>query len=169
MSRQSRGGSGSSKGKAGGIAAVAVLLLAALWWGRDEAPQSASALVAEKPGSGPAGAAPAGRDPAAEAFARGARGEWMHVEGVVDRLLADDNDGSRHQRFILRTSERHTVLVAHNIDLAPRLEGLREGEVLSLRGEYEWNDRGGLIHWTHHDPQRRLRGGYIDRQGRRYE
>ena len=93
----------------------------------------------------------------------------MVISGSVDRTLSDDNDGSRHQRFILRTSSRHTVLVAHNIDLAPRLEGLREGEVLRLRGEYQWNERGGVLHWTHHDPQGRLEGGYIERQGRRYQ
>lgn len=93
----------------------------------------------------------------------------MSVQGEVDRLLADDNQGSRHQRFIIRTASGHTLLVAHNIDLAPRLEQLREGEALRLHGEYVWNDRGGVIHWTHHDPQGRRDGGYIDRMGRRYQ
>jgi hypothetical protein len=40
--------------------------------------------------------------------------------GVVAKVLPDDNKGSRHQRFILRLSTGHTILIAHNIDLAPK-------------------------------------------------
>ncbi len=111
----------------------------------------------------------AASDPAAEAFDRRANGILMTVKGEVERILADDRDGSAHQRFILRTSGRHTVLVAHNIDLAPRLVGLAVGERLILRGQYEWNSQGGVIHWTHHDPDGSHPGGYIERQGRRYQ
>lgn len=81
--------------------------------------------------------------------------------GRVIRLLADDNDGSRHQRFVIELASGLTVLIAHNIDLAPRINDLRVGDNLRFRGEYEWNDRGGVIHWTHHDPQGRRPGGWI--------
>ena len=124
-----------------------------------------------RPGS-PAVSGAQGRDasdPAAAAFAARRDGEMMTVEGRVDRILADDHEGSRHQRFILATVSGHTVLVAHNIDLAPRLEGLGKGEMLRLRGQYEWSDRGGVLHWTHHDPDGSHPGGYIERNGRRYE
>ncbi len=143
------------------VSTVVALLLAGFWAWQQRGVEPVAPDVPRESARLP--------DPAAAAFARRARGEWMTVQGEVDRILADDNDGSRHQRFILRTSESHTVLVAHNIDLAPRLEGLREGEGLSLRGEYEWNERGGVLHWTHHDPQGRRSGGYIDRMGRRYQ
>ena len=93
----------------------------------------------------------------------------MDIEGRVSRILPDDRDGSRHQRFILRTFSWHTVLVAHNIDLAPRLEGLKEGDRVSLRGEYEWNPEGGVVHWTHRDPGGMHTPGYIDWNGRRFE
>ncbi len=89
--------------------------------------------------------------------------------GVVDRVLADDNDGSRHQRFILRLASRQTILVAHNIDLAPRLAGLQRGDTVRFFGEYEWNANGGVIHWTHHDPDRRHVGGWLEHRGRRVE
>ena len=76
------------------------------------------------------------------------------------RLLTDDADGSRHQRMILQLGNRHTLLIAHNIDLADRVPvGL--GDRLRFRGMYEWNERGGLVHWTHRDPMGIEVGGWI--------
>ena len=91
------------------------------------------------------------------------------VMGRVDKLLTDDLEGSRHQRFIMRMESGHTLLVVHNIDLAPRLNKLREGDRVSVKGEYEWNDRGGLIHWTHRDPNSRHEDGWIIHENVRYE
>lgn len=92
---------------------------------------------------------------------------WFEAEGVVERLLEDDRHGSRHQRFIVRLSNEHTLLIAHNIDLAERVPA-EAGDRVRFRGEYEWNERGGVIHWTHHDPQNRHGGGWIAHEGRRY-
>ena len=89
--------------------------------------------------------------------------------GTVTRILGDDNDGSRHQRFILRLASGQTVLVAHNIDLAPRIGALQVGDRVGFYGEYEWNDRGGVIHWTHHDPAGRHPAGWLEHRGRRYQ
>ncbi len=88
--------------------------------------------------------------------------------GKVIRILSDDNDGSRHQRFIVQLESGKTVLVAHNIDLAPRVASLRVGDFVSFNGEYEWNERGGVIHWTHDDPQGRHVTGWIEHNGKRY-
>ncbi len=90
-------------------------------------------------------------------------------EGTVVRILADDREGSRHQRFILRLSNGLTLLVAHNIDLAPRIGSLREGDTVAFRGEYEWNAKGGVLHWTHHDPQGHHAGGWLKHAGRTYQ
>lgn len=89
--------------------------------------------------------------------------------GTVVRILSDDVDGSRHQRFILRVGSGQTLLIAHNIDLAPRVSGLSEGDLVDFYGEYEWNDRGGVIHWTHHDPHGRHVAGWLKHQGRTYQ
>lgn len=90
------------------------------------------------------------------------------LSGTVDRTLPDDNDGSRHQRFILRLDSGRTILIAHNIDLAARVP-IRENDRVTLRGEYEWSAQGGTIHWTHHDPKQWREGGWIDHAGKRYE
>lgn len=89
--------------------------------------------------------------------------------GTVIRLLPDDNDGSRHQKFILRLNNKQTLLVAHNIDLAPRLANLRVGDRVQFYGEYEWNVKGGVMHWTHRDPNNRHPHGWLKHNGRKYE
>ena len=90
-------------------------------------------------------------------------------EGVVTRILSDDVEGSRHQRFILRLASGQTVLITHNIDLAPRVDGLREGDTVAFNGEYVWNAQGGLVHWTHKDPQGRHMAGWLKHNGRTFQ
>jgi len=137
---------------------------------------------------GPAGGPEAGVAPSHEAGARAAvpvtdsalrsairdrKSEVMvTLEAEVVRVLPDDDEGSRHQRLLLALDEAvgdvGTVLIAHNIDLADRVP-CDEGDRVTVRGQYEWNDRGGVIHWTHHDPKGWREGGWIEHRGVRYE
>jgi hypothetical protein len=103
------------------------------------------------------------------AFEAGQSDVWVESDAIVERVLPDDTRGSRHQRIIVRIPSGRTVLIAHNIDLAPRVEPLDPGDRLRFRGEYEWNDKGGVVHWTHHDPSGRRAGGWIEAGGRRIE
>lgn len=89
--------------------------------------------------------------------------------GEVIRVLSDDIEGDRHQRFILRLESGQTLLIAHNIDLAPRLSPLKEGDVVEFSGEYQWNDQGGVVHWTHRDPRGQHVAGWLKHQGRTYQ
>jgi hypothetical protein len=90
-------------------------------------------------------------------------------QGTVVKKLADDAEGSQHQRFIVRLNTGRTLLVSHNIDLAPRIDMLHTGDTIAFYGEYEWNPKGGVIHWTHHDPQGRHPAGWIKHDGRIYQ
>jgi len=89
--------------------------------------------------------------------------------GAVSRILSDDNKGDRHQRFIVSLPSGHTVLIAYNIDIAPRISNLREGDPITFSGVYEWNAQGGVVHWTHHDPSGRHPSGYLQHNGKSYQ
>ena len=93
----------------------------------------------------------------------------VQSSGRVQAILRDDNNGSRHQKFILQLGNGQTVLVAHNIDLSPRLDDLEKGEIVQFYGEYEYSDQGGVIHWTHHDPQKSHADGWLKYKGRTYQ
>jgi hypothetical protein len=108
-------------------------------------------------------------DPIAAAYAQQRDDVEVTGAGRVTRVLGDDSLGDRHQRFILELPSGHTVLIAHNIDLAPRVERLAIGDAIEFRGIYEWNDKGGIVHWTHHDPQGQHEPGWLKHQGRTYE
>jgi hypothetical protein len=105
----------------------------------------------------------------ARAFANRLGNQQLEGQGTVIKMLADDTNGSRHQRFIVRLESGHTLLVSHNIDLAPRIDALRTGDTVAFYGEYEWNPKGGVMHWTHHDPQGRHPAGWIRHGGRTYQ
>ena len=85
----------------------------------------------------------------------------INGSGVVVRILPDDIEGSQHQKFILELSTGQTLLISHNIDLAPRINSLQEGDIVSFFGEYVWNSQGGLVHWTHHDPDDQHKNGWL--------
>ncbi len=86
----------------------------------------------------------------------------------VKRLLADDTRGLPHQQFLLQLDNGSTVKVAHDTKYAPRVP-IRAGDILTIKGEYIWNQKGGVVHWTHRSDTPRHEGGYIDFAGQRYQ
>ncbi len=105
----------------------------------------------------------------ADAYANRRNNLLVKGEGTVTRLLSDDNTGNRHQRFIVKLSSGQTLLIAHNIDVAPYVASLRVGDRIAFSGEYAWNEKGGLVHWTHHAPSGNHPGGWITHNGRTYQ
>lgn len=105
----------------------------------------------------------------AEAFSNHQSNLQISGQGIVTKLLPDDNSGSRHQRFIIKLSSGQTLLVAHNIDIAPKINRLRQGDTVQFYGEYEWNEKGGVLHWTHQDPNGSHMDGWLEHERQRYQ
>ena len=108
-------------------------------------------------------------DAIGRAFASRVSDIQVEGEGAVIRVLPDDLAGSRHQRFILRLASGQTLLISHNIDIAPRIHGLEVGDSVRFNGEYVWNAKGGVVHWTHHDPRGRHVTGWVIHNGKTYK
>ena len=92
------------------------------------------------------------------------------AQGVVTSVLTDDSGPSGvHQRFIIRLAgSAQTVLVDNNVTIGRRTPVAPDDNVI-VHGEYVWNDQGGLIHFTHHDPAPGHEGGWIELNGVRYQ
>jgi len=119
--------------------------------------------------NGSAGGAGRSDDNSAGSFDGRKSGAQTEGSGIVVKILPDDNHGSRHQRFLLKLQSGQTLLIAHNIDLAPRLFPLSEGDAVAFNGEFEWNEKGGVIHWTHRDPRGRHAAGWLKHKGQTYQ
>ncbi len=166
--------------------AIAVVLLALLMYAAQRsgflpasgpsspnAPSSAPAGPRVNDPARPAQAlhpAPVGDDGGLSALYRDKRSDvWVELTATVEKRLPDDAEGDRHQKFIIRVGPELRVLVAHNIDAAKRVP-VKEGDTVRIRGEYEYTDKGGTLHFTHKPKfQRRQPGGWIEHAGVRYE
>lgn len=96
-------------------------------------------------------------------------GRMVRVEGTVIKLLPTDEQGSRHQRWLMQVPGRQqTLLVAHNIDLAPVVP-LKAGDKIEVFGQFEDNAKGGLLHWTHDDPSGRHAEGWVRHKNTLYQ
>lgn len=115
-----------------------------------------------------AGPAPAPARDVAVSQGRAATGQ-VSGSGTVIRILPDDVSGDRHQRFLLRLSSGATLLVAHNIDIAPRVEPLHVGDIVEYQGEFVPNPKGGVVHWTHRDPAGHHPAGWLRHDGRTFQ
>lgn len=148
---------------------VGITVLANLSQTNPDTNSSPATTMAQTPTATHTPPAPAAPNPTdallAQAFQQRLSNYQITGSLPVSRLLPDDNNGSRHQKFILQTSTGQTILVAHNIDLAPRIPNLKEGDTVEFYGEYEWNEKGGVIHWTHHDPDNRHAHGWLRHNG----
>lgn len=92
------------------------------------------------------------------------------ADGAVVRLLPDRRSSTgMHEQFIIKLSAQNlTIEVEHNFSIGVRVP-VQLGDHVIVHGEYIWNPEGGLIHFTHHDPQGTHEAGYIIDQGKTYD
>lgn len=130
------------------------------------------ALVLTLAGCGASAAGPAsthisGCSQVAADFKQHRSGIWAGFSGRVTRLLADAHGRYTHQRFITACASGQTIEVVNDISIGTRVPVVVGGQV-TVRGQYIWNDLGGLVHFTHHDPEGGP-GGWIRYGGRTYQ
>jgi hypothetical protein len=115
------------------------------------------------------GAVVAGNTTVDRAYADHRSGVEVTADGAVMRLLSDDTGPSgTHQRFIVQVKgSTQTLLIDNNVDIGKRVP-VAIGDDVVVHGEYVWNDQGGLIHFTHHDPDHSHEDGWIELKGIRY-
>jgi hypothetical protein len=107
-------------------------------------------------------------DEFAKAYLDKREGFWVKRTAPISRILPDDTVGDRHQRMIVRLPSGQTLLIAHNVDIAPRVPNPAVGKDLFFAGDYAWNAEGGLVHWTHKDPAGVHRDGGLEYEGKAY-
>ncbi len=97
--------------------------------------------------------------------------------GTVTKLVDDHADGSGGgvgdgsdgtlQKFVVTLENGHVLLMAHDTAIAPRIP-LVVDDVVEFRGRYDWNALGGLVYFTHHDPEMVRDDGWIRYKGKVY-
>lgn len=89
---------------------------------------------------------------------------------VVDVLGTRRGPSGDHEGFLLRLNGGCDLLVRveTNVDLTGPVP-LRTSQRVVVKGEYEYDPMGGVIHWTHHDPRGRHDGGFVRVGDRTYQ
>lgn len=93
------------------------------------------------------------------------------VEGAgmeVIQILPDDTNGREHQKWMVRLSNGQKLLAVYNSDMCPRVP-VKEGDLVSMGGQFIWSRRDGpILHWLHHDPHGSRPDGYVFLNGEFY-
>lgn len=114
---------------------------------------------------------PAANSAVYAAFESGTSRVEVSATGIVTRTMGMRTGRSgTHEGFLMQADgKRGLVLrVEDNVDITGPIP-LRNGQHVIVRGEYEYYPRGGVIHWTHHDPAGRHENGYVEVAGKRYQ
>ncbi len=63
-------------------------------------------------------------------------------------ILPNEYIGVKHQRFIIQTKDKQSILILYNISNNISLN-IKLGDKVAVDGTYVYNRYGGLIHETH--------------------
>jgi len=98
----------------------------------------------------------------------------VEEDGIVRRLLGTRRTrGGSHEGFIVDvplqgSGQTLTIKIEDNVDLTGPIP-LKLGDHVHFRGEYVYDPRGGIVHWTHRDPRMRHAPGFIEVNGRFFQ
>jgi len=92
----------------------------------------------------------------------------VEAQGHVVLKLPDLEDIKTVQRFLVSLENGHKVMVVHNLDVAPRVP-VSVLSAIRFKGEFDWTEAGGMVHWTHRDISGKREGGWIELLGERYQ
>lgn len=95
-------------------------------------------------------------------------GMMAEVTGTVARILVDDRDDTRNQKFIIRLGNGQSLLVLHDQVSSDRVP-VKVDDTVLVRGEYQWTETGGTLRFTQRDYSPRRLHGWIEHQGQRYD
>jgi len=103
------------------------------------------------------------------AFEQGRTGVWVSGHGTVKQLVGDETvAGERHQRIVVDVGEVFDLIVRHSVEASERVPVV-QGDTIAFQGRYEFNGRGGVLGFTHHDPEEPGGGGWVRYQGNVYD
>jgi hypothetical protein len=102
------------------------------------------------------------------AWESGASNIVVEAKARVILELPDEDDIGHKQRFRVELDNGHRVLISHDLEIAPRVP-VSVHSTIRFRGEFDWTEAGGTIHWTHRDPNGKRKGGWIDHLEQRYQ
>jgi hypothetical protein len=104
------------------------------------------------------------------AYGQGASDVEVIAQGTIVAMLGESEGRSgEHEGFLLKLRKQCDMLlrIEVNTDITGPIP-LHPGETAIVKGQYETDATGGVIHWTHHDPEGRHVGGYIVVGGKTY-
>ncbi|NUN05797.1 MAG: DUF3465 domain-containing protein [Bdellovibrio sp.] len=93
-----------------------------------------------------------------------------YVEGgslTVTKVLPNDEDGRKHQKWMVRLSNGNTMQAVYNSDMCPEVP-VKVGDVIAMGGMFLWTNSGPMLHWLHHDPRGNRPDGYVYVNGKYY-
>lgn len=88
---------------------------------------------------------------------------------VVQGLGTQHGPSGEHEGFLLRLRSGCALVVRVETNIA--FTGpipLHDGEYVTVKGEYEYDAGGGVLHWTHRAFRSHHASGYVEAAGRLY-
>ncbi len=87
---------------------------------------------------------------------------------VVTKILPDDRQGLKHQKWEARLSNGQKIQVVYNSDMGARVP-VEVGDQFGVGGEFVWGRQNvGIMHWLHEDRKDRRPDGYVYHEGQVY-